>query len=178
MTTHTCSTCSFCSPLRTSFILYQIIDPQLAWSAVDSRTVLAFTATPLLKTFLIWMTRAIVQDLQLYIHVCNKCTVVQQSIYYFWHYLNLKLGLFELEIRAGILCTCGGQTVASTSYTVLPGCNNLWAFIKISKNVFYCISPLPSSHPSYPRTWRRTRCVVQGVTIADNGGQGTEQIQR
>ena len=56
-------------------------------------------------------------------------------------------------------------------YTVLPGCNNLWAFIKISKILFHCISSLPSSHPSYPRALRRIGFVVQGVTIADNGGQ-------
>ena len=64
--------------------------------------------------------------------------------------------------------------------SVLPGCNNLWSFIKSSKIifVFHGISLLPSSNPSFPRTWRRTRFVVQGVTIADNGGQGTAQIHR
>ena len=41
--------------------------------------------------------------------------------------------------------------VALGILAVLPGCNNLWVFIKISKILFHCISSLPSSHPSYPR---------------------------
>ena len=61
-------------------------------------------------------------------------------------------------------------------YSVLPGCNNLWACMKILKVLFLCISSLPSSHPSHPRTWSRTQLMVQGVTNADNGGPGTVKV--
>ena len=40
---------------------------------------------------------------------------------------------------------------AVASHAVLPGCNNFFAFMIISKTLFHCISSLPSSHPSYPR---------------------------